>query len=167
MIIAGTGHRPDKLPVPGVEPYSVAHLDRLTEFAMHALLEYPDLRKVLSGMAQGWDMALARAAIKLGIPLHAAVPFKGFEARWPTDAQRMYHLTLGQAQHVTIVSPGGFTAHKLQVRNEFLVKQSYLLLALWDGTSGGTANCLDFAAEWGREHRNLWPDWQAHLKETA
>lgn len=30
------------------------------------------------------------------------------------------------------------------------------LLALWDGSSGGTKNCLDYARKKGKPYINLW-----------
>jgi hypothetical protein len=36
-------------------------------------------------MARGWDLALAKAAVELGLPLFAAIPFVGQESRWPAE----------------------------------------------------------------------------------
>ena len=46
--------------------------------------------EVISGMALGWDMALAQAAINLGIPFIAAVPFIGQENMWIKKTQEYY-----------------------------------------------------------------------------
>ena len=48
-----------------------------------------------------------------------------------------------------IVSPGEYAAFKMQVRNEWMVDQlnpaTDLLLAAWDGSPGGTGNCVKYA----------------------
>ena len=34
---------------------------------------------------------------------------------------------------------------KMQKRNEFMVDNCDILIALWNGTSGGTKNCINYA----------------------
>jgi hypothetical protein len=59
MIYAGTGHR---LEVVGYE-----NKDKLYRYAVSILPGYkPD--KIISGMAIGWDQAIAHAAVENGIP---------------------------------------------------------------------------------------------------
>ncbi|KAA0573470.1 hypothetical protein [Azospirillum sp. Sh1] len=73
MILAVTGHRPEKL-----GGHSPALRRKLAVFASFRLRHFiqthgrPD--KIISGMALGWDQAMAIAAIAAGIPLVAAVP---------------------------------------------------------------------------------------------
>ena len=75
MIIAATGHRPDKL-----GGYGSIVADRLFHLAYETLEELaPTL--VISGMALGWDMAVAEAAFCLDIPFHAYRPFEGQESQ--------------------------------------------------------------------------------------
>src|SRR3546814_15540871 len=92
-------------------------------------------------MALGWDTAWALAALDLGVPLTAAVPFCGQEKSWPAESQRRFHSILERAAAVEIVCPGGFAAHKMQTRNEWMVDHADGVVALWDGSTGGTANC--------------------------
>ena len=82
MILAATGHRPDKL-----GGYSHDILVRLTEFAQHQIRVLGP-EKVISGMALGWDQAVALATISLEIPLIAAIPFEGQESVWPEKSQK-------------------------------------------------------------------------------
>lgn len=166
MIVAGTGHRPDKLVVPGHAAYSDDQLECLTRFAERILIE-EEPRRVISGMAQGWDMALAHAATNLRIPWTAAVPFAGQERRWPKETQAHYRALLALADKIVMVSPGGYSPYKMQVRNEYMVRHAWRVLALWDGSAGGTANCVEFAGSIERDVRNVWPDWQAFLQERA
>lgn len=150
MIACGTGHRPDKL-----MGYSdVAHL-RLTRFATDVLSEIRPTG-VISGMAIGWDMALARAAVALDIPFTAAVPFEGQQGRWSPAQQAEYSFLLSRAHAVKYVCAPGFAAWKMQRRNEWMVDNSALVIALWDGSSGGTANCVRYANARGVQIRNVW-----------
>ena len=162
VVIAGTGHRPLKL-----GGYSDEVDDRLRALARAALLKYAPAA-VISGMALGWDMALAEAAIELGIPLVAAVPFEGQERRWTQAQQQRYFAILDKAL-VHVVSPGGYAAWKMQARNEWMVARCGLLLALWDGSGGGTANCLSYANSVNCRISNLWRSWckRANLQATA
>lgn len=153
MIIAGTGHRPEKL---GGHTKRIA--DALTALARDWLQEHqPD--KVISGMALGWDQALAQAALDLRIPLIAAVPFDGFGNRWPEAAQYRCVGMLGAAFEVHIVHPYPGTIG-LHLRNEWMVDRADMMLALWDGSWGGTFNCLRYAEKKGVQVENLWSRWQ-------
>jgi uncharacterized phage-like protein YoqJ len=50
----------------------------------------------------------------------------------------------------------------MQKRNEMMVDDCNLLLTLWDGSDGGTANCLGYARRKrpDLETVNLWDSWQ-------
>jgi uncharacterized phage-like protein YoqJ len=153
MIICGTGHRPDKL-----GGYSGRVRDRLVDLAIKALERYKP-EHVITGMALGWDTALADAADVCGIPYTAAVPFRGQESRWPAEARTHYQTILADADDVVYVCDPGYAAWKMQRRNEWMVNESNSVLALWNGTSGGTANCVHYAESKGKQVINLWPSW--------
>lgn len=156
IIVAGTGHRPQKLG--GFGP-DIGR--RLLALVMPWLAENrPD--EVISGMALGYDQALAEAAIHLGIPVTAAVPFDGQEARWPDAARARYRSILAKASRLVVVSPGGYAAAKLFTRNEWMVDQCTMLLALFDGSpAGGTAAAIDYAQRRQKPIENLWARWIA------
>lgn len=156
MIICGTGHRPDKL-----GGYSQEAGERLWMLA-YDFLEHHRPTKVISGMALGWDTALADAATDLDIPLIAAVPFLGQESKWPVDSRRKYLGILDAADDVVYVCEPGYAAWKMQKRNEWMVYHADLVLALWNGTDGGTANCVRYANKVGKEVVNLWETYDSH-----
>lgn len=166
MIIAGTGHRPEKL-----GGYSPRLLPALGKLAMNELrYQKPDM--VISGMALGWDTALAMAAIQLKIPLLAAIAFEGVESKWRFEDQQRFFDILTCADDIIVVTPGPYAAWKLHARNKWMVDECDLLLALWDGQhTGGTAACIQYAREVRKNHPelhivNLWPQWQAQRKAT-
>jgi uncharacterized phage-like protein YoqJ len=155
-ILAGTGHRPDKLGGYGADVST-----RLIDLARAALMKYrPD--EVVCGMALGWDTALALAAIELGIPLTAAVPFEGQERTWRPEQQQLFRSILARATEVVVVSPGGYAIWKMQVRNEWMVDRATGVLALWNGSGGGTGNCIQYARARQVEIVNLWTTWQRY-----
>ena len=71
MIVAATGHRPDKLGGYGEEVF-----EKLVQLAMGFLeAHHSKITYGISGMALGWDMAYAEALCIKEIPWTAAVPF--------------------------------------------------------------------------------------------
>lgn len=152
MIIAGTGHRPDK-----IGGYSQAANDELVVFLTpHIVKLKPD--KIISGMAQGFDHALARSAVLANIPFIAAVPCADQESRWPSEAQKKYRELLAMAESVHYVHKH-YVPWCMQKRNEWMVNKCDLLLALFDGSPGGTANCFNYAFKVDKPILNLWDQW--------
>lgn len=156
MIVAATGHRPDKL----------GGHDIKTRRAMGALaVEYLHERrptKVIVGMALGWDQAVAGACVALGVPFTAAVPWSGQPDLWPEESQRRYWRLLGQAAEVVTVCEGAAVnvPRAMQRRNEWMVDNAEGVVALWNGLiGGGTANCIAYAQKVGRPIENLWERW--------
>jgi uncharacterized phage-like protein YoqJ len=153
-IVAGTGHRPDHLGGYGQDIF-----DRLVKYAELILPTYHPT-KVISGMALGWDQALALATLKHGIPLIASVPFEGQEKVWKKEQQELYHSILSKATEVVIVCPGGYASWKFIKRDQWMVDHSNAVLALWNGTEkGGTWQTVKYAKQVKRTLYNVWPGW--------
>lgn len=160
-VFAGTGHRPPKLAVPGLGNAYHPEVYALLVDVVAGVLERERPAAVISGMALGFDQALAEAAIRRGLPFTAAVPHRGQERIWPAASQRKYRWLLEHAARVEVVSEGDYTSRKMQLRNEFMVRGATEVLALWDGgPEGGTANCIRYARQLRRPIVNLWPEWE-------
>lgn len=163
MIYAGTGHRDDKLTANGLfKPYTPELHTFLTyEVAQHVvakLMDKDDSVIIISGMALGWDLALAEAAVYEGALLIAAIPFEGQEAKWSDYHKARYQALLDDAYEVVVVSEAGYAAWKMHARNRWMVDNCDVVLALSNGDkTGGTAACLNYAAKVGRPVKNLWP----------
>lgn len=146
MTAAVTGHRPHKLneeyDMKG--PVSKAIFDTLSK----ALIDH-NITRGISGMALGVDMLFANACIRLGIPFTAAIPCKGQEQKWPYSSQLLYESILSRADKVVIISPY-YTPRAMQARNEWMVDHCDKVFAVWDGSAGGTKNCVDYARKQGR-----------------
>lgn len=161
MIVAGTGHRPERL---GLD-YSEKSLSKLSVFLCWHLERMTDLSLVVSGMAQGFDTALALAALCLGVPLACYLPFDGHGSNWPESSRERQERILALASEVVVVTPGPYRkgdGWKYIRRDKHMVDRADLLLALWDGVeAGGTYQTVRYAQEKRVVVRNLWQDWSA------
>lgn len=133
--VALTGHRPEKIPDFGAA--AEAAEKALDEFA------YPD--NVITGMAAGWDLIGAHVAMTRGLSITATVPWRGHKPR--VADRELYDVILGYAREIVYVSdamsfPGKWVYQK---RNEWMVDHGHAVMAYWDGSSGGTKNCVDYA----------------------
>jgi len=144
MIVAGTGHRFIDFP------------ERAVVSSIASELCMMGVRKVISGMALGWDMALAEASVSIGVPFVAAVPFPAQAERWPNDQQARWASLLRQAAEVVYILP--YTAvSAYERRNRWMIDRADRVLAYWDGSlNGGTSNGVRYADKKRVPITNLW-----------
>lgn len=155
MILSGTGHRPNKLngeyDLKGPLTKAIANKVYETFELIH-----PD--EVVTGMALGFDMILAVCAIRAELKFTAAVPFKGQELNWPEASQRLYNSILeNRLCSPIIITEGPYAAWKMQTRNEWMVNRATEIVACWDGTEGGTGNCVKYAIQTGKKIHRINP----------
>ena len=159
-IVVATGHRPQKC-----GGFSEAARMLLKQIAIDWLRALKP-RGAVSGMALGWDTAIVEACLHLGLPYVACIPFRGQESQWPLSSRMAYCDYLLKAANIIICSPGEYSAYKMQIRNERMIDMALqygpglnnsILLALWDGTSGGTENCILYART-RIQTMNAWSD---------
>jgi len=141
MSVAFTGHRPNKLG--GYHTPNPKYRWVCWCIEEELLTLKPDF--AISGMALGVDQWAAKICVQLGIPFLAAVPFRGQESQWPAQSQKEYRALLAKAFEVVIVCPGEYSPAKMQKRNEWMVDKCETLIAVWDGSPGGTGNCVRYA----------------------
>ena len=180
LIIAVTGHRPDKLPdrASGYKwdnPVRVWCREHIRETTQR-LLDNPKLRQpsdqgrslhlrslmrgatwrtamptgplMVSGMALGIDQDAVGQWVRMGLPVLAVVPFVGQELRWPAESQRVYqHILQKHVAGVLYLAPAAPVGHDAAVklllgRNERMCEMADELIAVHDGSSGGTASCI-------------------------
>jgi len=142
MKIALTGHRPNKL---GYDYALISPLAKALEERLQQIVDIYKPEAMISGMALGADMLWAKLAIRNGVALHAYIPFEGQENKWPLKSREQYWEVLSHASLKMYVSKPGYAAYKMQVRNIHMVNDCDLLVAVWDGSGGGTANCVGYA----------------------
>ena len=161
MIIAGTGHRPPRL---GLK-YTSEDEWFLRNFISNELEQIrPKPTIIISGMAQGFDICLAEAALGLKIPFWAYIPFAGQESKWPKKAQERYNNLLNKAAKVDIISGGGYENWKFHKRDKAMVDSAEKVVSLYDGVpKGGTSITIKYAQEKNKEVINLWSEWEISI----
>lgn len=160
MILGTTGHRPHKL-----GGYHSAAYDLAKTFAM-CVLEVCEPDKVITGMALGWDTAVARACVTLRIPFIAAIPCKGQDSMWQEADRARYRSLLGFAEEQIYVSPA-YTPECMNKRNRWIVEHSDKMLAMYDGSrNGGTRNAVECAKSLSVPVTNVWSSWKV-FKDTG
>lgn len=156
MIIAGTGHRPKYCPC----GYKDDHpwLNNLKK-RIENELEVKEVKRVISGVALGFDMWLAEAALKLGIPLHCYVPYSEQGKKWPEQSRKRLANILYAAEIVVHVSTS-YTQDCFLKRDRLMVEDSDEILALWNPEviSGGTFYTVKYAQSKGKVVTNLWQE---------
>lgn len=147
MIVALTGHRPNKL-----WGYDLKHPNYQT--LAKTLRKYVlDLKadRIITGMALGADTVWAFVGLNIrekfnpDLQIEAAIPCRNHSSKWTTSSQQMYDRILSQCDEVTLVSDCEYTPSCMQERNRYMVDNCDVLIAVWDGTNGGTANCVKYA----------------------
>lgn len=149
-VLAVTGHRPNKL------GNDYAYTSLLMSKIYKALNLYIDTYQpdfMVSGMALGIDTVFAQIAIKRQIPLVAAIPFDNQPSIWAHSSRIEYYSLLRKAILVVNVSGQiGYENKWMQLRNEWMVDHCNKLIAVWNRSPGGTANCVKYAQSVKPEH---------------
>lgn len=99
----------------------------------------------ISGMALGVDMWAAEIVLELQekyphIRLEAAIPCANQERMWPSRSQQRYNQIKQKAQVLHFVSSEAYQRELMLKRDDYMVKKSDLLIAVYDGTPGGTGH---------------------------
>lgn len=147
LVVAVTGHRPDKL---GGWKTPNELYDLVIAGLVKAFEQYKPAY-VISGMSLGVDQWAAEICVNMNIPFVAAVPFDDQDKIWPPHSKAKYQWLLSKAYQVTKVSQGTFSAQKMQLRNVWMVNSCHMMIAVWNGSPGGTSNCLGYAAQVGKQ----------------
>ena len=106
----------------------------------------------ISGAAIGVDTWAAEIVLELrehnpNIELVLAIPFKEQCSQWPQAAQNRWAALVTKADMVQYVSPPVYAAWKMSARNEWMVDNASLVIAVWNGDVGGTGNCIKYAED--------------------
>lgn len=145
-----TGHRPEKLY--GYDPFSEGNYQMLMELREIIIdhIENKEVDTFITGMALGIDTWAAKIVLKLKetyphIKLFAAVPCIKQYKKWQQESKDEWQIIIDKCDEVYYVSNEEYTHWCMQKRNEWMVDNSQYVIAVWDGTSGGTANCVNYA----------------------
>lgn len=179
--IFGTGHRPEKVDLAGWNDYAAGTGYKSYNKWMKLETQLINMLKtakllgsvyVVTGGQRGMDLVLANAALQVdGINHVLAIPFKGFDSdfwKWSNNDRAMLaavrQLTDAQGLVVDLhpdkLKKGEKAGPILNGRNIFMVDLAVSIgntigIALWDGSRGGTGNCVNYAKRYLGDHRFL------------
>lgn len=158
-----TGHRPEKL---GYYDYSNERNTSIINELYHNILDIVNKHEkstFISGGALGVDTfahlcvsKIQRSNPQLDIINILAVPFKNQFIRWNNNDIKLYSKMNDMSDEVIYVDTLDkyrvkgveeeiYHVAKMQKRNEYMVDNCDILIAVWDGTKGGTGNCVEYA----------------------
>lgn len=150
-----TGHRADKLPwgknerAPACLALKAAIADVLTS------LYAEGCRHFICGMATGADIYCGEAVVALrdehpDVTLEAAIPYDGQAERWPKAWQERYYRLAEECDTLTVLHRY-YTPDCMMDRNRYMVDHSQVVVAVYNGSAGGTRNTMLYAMRAGRE----------------
>lgn len=157
-VIMVTGHRPDKLWGYNYNSYNQPkEYQRLRE-KIKEVIEASKAQVAISGMALGVDTIFTQECIKLSQieKIIAAIPCYGQESIWRNESKKVYYELLKNEKVMPYyVAKEYYNNNKslLNHRNKWMVEQTRryggTVLAIWNGSEGGTGNCVQCAKEHG------------------
>ena len=156
-----SGYRPEKLPWGANE--SDPRCEALKGFLLDAVerLYLSGIRHFICGMARGCDTYFCEAVLSLrmkhsDITLEAAIPCEEQALRWSQNDRDRYNILVGKCDYVTYVEKE-YSRGCMHRRNRYMVDNSSVLLAVYDGKSGGTIYTINYAARRGLEVIEITP----------
>lgn len=145
-----TGHRPEKLDR-GEREITAALRHEI------ALAVQDGITVFISGMARGVDIWAAREVLRLrdlgaNIKLVCAVAFEGMESSWEREWQLTYHDILGRSDLNVLICQEPSRGSYLK-RDRWMVDHSSRVIAVYNGSPGGTKYTVGYAEKNGVEVR--------------
>ena len=136
--VAVTGHRPQFF-TPEQTVWAKSELERLAA----KLRDGNGTQVAIGGGALGADTWWARAAVRAGLDLWVYVPFLDQSAKWEQEDRKTWGQMLSVAQR-TLVLGSGYDVRLLHARNDFMLRDADLMIAVLDPakTTGGTVSAV-------------------------
>lgn len=143
-----TGHRPEKLPWGKNESdIRCVALKRKLRHAIETAYE-EGKRHFICGMARGCDFYFAEAVLDLreqyrDIILEAAIPCAEQSASWEASQRKRWSDLVERCDIKTVLQEY-YTPNCMLRRNRYMVDHSSLVIAVYDGSNGGTRRTLEY-----------------------
>lgn len=148
-----TGHRPTKLPwrYDETDPRCLT-LKRRIRDAVEGAYEQ-GYRHFLCGMAQGCDLYFCECVLELrrlhpDVTVEAAIPCPTQADAWPAVQRERYQALVSACDYETMVS-ARYSSSCMLRRDRYMVDHASLLIAAFDGSSGGTRYTVEYALKRG------------------
>lgn len=174
MILAATGHRPERANIHGMEKQDLdSYLIELATWWLDANVPVKHDAVCWIGGAEGWDLAVGEACANLGIQIGLAVPhLRWWENFSKIDKMRADALWRRQVHGWPPTNKRLFVAESPTntrglnfIRDRYMVDQADKIIALYDEQpTGGTAYTVGYARKQHKPVVNLWPQWAAKGK---
>ena len=150
-----TGHRSQKLPWKFNEDdlrYKMTR-NRVEDEIEKAITK--GYNHFISGMAIGFDIMCAEIVLEFkkkykNIILECEVPCKGQESKWIEKEQIRYRRILKQADKIRCIYDK-YVDGCMKERNPYMINNSSLVIALFNGQWGGTKQTIEYAKSQGVE----------------
>lgn len=172
--IGFTGHRPNKLGGYDLSLQGYKNLQQDLEIYIERNLEVFDIVVGHSGLALGGDTIWSKAILAMKdrypdrVKFHAEIPMMEQPEAWFKQSDiDFWHEQVNRADFKSVYgSLAGLDDKErrkmasvyLNKRNEGMLDGSMVLLALWDGTSGGTGNAVAYAKKTNLETHVVHPN---------
>lgn len=150
-----TGHRPSKLPWGTHENDGrCAALKQELSSRLEGIYQ-AGYRRFICGMAIGCDMYFAEAVLALkelhsDVFLEAAIPCGSQTEKWVSGQRIRYNQLIDCCDKITVMQYY-YTPDCMMRRNEYMVDNSSLLLACFNGRPGGTMKTILYAQRQGKK----------------
>ena len=148
-----TGHRPAKLPwrYDESDPRCLTLKGRIRDAVEIAYDQ--GYRHFLCGMAQGCDLYFCEVVLALrkncpDVTLEAAIPCPTQADSWPAAQRDRYARLLEACDYETMVS-ARYSSSCMLRRDRYMVDHASLLIAAFDGSTGGTRYTVEYALKRG------------------
>lgn len=150
--ICVTGHRPNKMY--GYDINNKQWTELKEKFKN--LLKENNCDEAITGMALGVDTVFALAVLELkeegyDVKLHCAIPCVNYTWKWIKESVDLYDKIIAKADIYKLVSDEFYKPWLMQRRNEYMVYLADKVIAVWNGSTGGTYNCVKYAEKCGKE----------------
>lgn len=145
-----TGHRPQSLPW-GFNEQDERCLKMKEQLKMEIIKAIGNgYTTFISGMALGFDMICAEMVLELKktfphIKLIGAIPCKTQDKLWKEKDKQRYRSLLAQLDGIRCIYDDYIGPECMLERNHFMINNSSLVIALFNGRNGGTKKTIDYA----------------------
>ena len=155
-VVCFTGHRSQKLPWGFNENDNRCKAMKIALCAEIEKAIKKGYTTFLCGMALGFDMICAETVIELKhyyphIKIIGAIPCRNQDSMWSTAYKTRYRNLLAQLDGIRCKYDRYNGAECMHERNRFMVENSSLMIALFNGSPGGTKLTIDYARLQGLE----------------